>query len=119
MLDMNWNPDGQYFEAEIGGKTLTVWPELTGYADGRAAVRFNYDHVDYAWSYVDGVTRTTVAGVTRRRYEDYPAVPRYIIPGLDYHERDMLSDVLVAGVNKGRSKYMCLLGGSLCRRAYE
>lgn len=119
MLNIYWNPDEQYFEAEIGGKMLTVWPELTGYADGRAAIKFNYDHVDYAWSYVDGRECVTVGGSTRRRYEDYPAAPRYLIPDLDYHERDQLCDVLVAGINKGRSKYMCLAGGVLCRRSYE
>lgn len=119
MLDIYWNNDGQYFEATIKGKTLTVWPELTGYADGRAAVKFNYDHVDYAWSYVDGCERVTVAGVTRRMYDDYPSAPRHLIPGLDYRERDQLCDVLVAGINKGRSKYMCLAGGVLCRRSYE
>lgn len=119
MFTICWNSNEQCFEAEIKGKTLTVYPELIGYADRRASLKFNYDHVDYTWQYLDGYVRITVGGSTRRKPVDFPAVPRYLIPDLDYYERDQVSDVLVAALHKSRCKYTCTLAGSICRKEPE
>lgn len=108
MFNIYWNSNRQCFETEINDKLLTVYPEMVGYTDQRASIKFNYDHTDYEWSFVDGNEKLFINGNRKynRHDQEYVHVPHWWIEELSRADRKILIEALASGINKGRSKYI-------------